>query len=897
MRTFSLFSFVLAATVGSLLAFSGCSSDDTSSTPPPGGGGGTAGSGGAAGSGGGAVGGGAGNAGTAGQGGSGQGGSGQGGSGQGGSGQGGTAGAGGGIPNTCAVAGPGGVSTVEQCGSLGSPPANGTCTVTSGTNAYTAYRGVVLAPDTVYDGGEVLVAGDGTIACVGCSCSSDSNYAAAMKVTCPEGVISPGLINAHDHISYANNRPYGTGTVSALKDVRWNHRHEWRKGLNNKPSIPVSSGASAAVQSAAEIRFMMSGATATNASGGAPGIIRNLDKSAMLDGLTVKAVTYDTFPLGDSGGTMLDTGCNYSTNMVSTSEAQANAFYTPHVAEGVNTAARNEYLCESTAANDLTYVRAAWIHGVGMTADDVKGFSRDGTKLIWSPRSNVVLYGDTARVSLFHRAGAIIALGTDWAPSGSINLTRELQCVHDLNASQFNNYFSEEEIWRMVTTNSAFATGFQDAIGMLKKSMVADISIFNGKTNKTHAAVTHAGLADVVLVLRGGRVMYGDAQLLTDLGKGACEDMPVAADAAQNAAWATGVCGTAKKACIDDDPDATNMTLTSAVTAIKAFYPFYFCGTPTDEPTCVPTRPSEYPITGDKDGDGVVDASDNCPDVFNAIRVLDKGKQQDFDGDTMGDECDPCPFDANNSACTYNWDANDIDCDGIKNGTDNCAVHENADQKDTDGDGKGDACDKCPNDANPGPAACPAKAQSIDTVRQTASSGDSVQLTGVVVLGVRKAVGSSNGFYISDATPGPWHCIFAHTGSTVPTYAVGDVLNITGAFTVYNGLAEIQSGATITFVSAGAAQPELDLTVAELIGANSASYQSCRVRVQNVNGITMGTGVGLEQTGSQISANNFIFAGTTFVTASTTYTQVKGFAGVYNSTAELLPQTDADIVK
>jgi hypothetical protein len=470
--------------------------------------------------------------------------------------------------------------------------------------------------------------------------------------------------------------------------------------------------------------------------------------------------------------------------------------------------------------------------------------------------------------------------------------------VHDLNTNNYNGYFSEEEIWRMVTTNGAFATGFHNALGMLKKGWVADISIFNGKVNKTHAAVTLAGLADTVLVLRGGRVMYGDSQLLTDLGKAACEDMPVASDAGSNAAWATGVCGVAKKACVSSDPSiGSGITLASAAAAVAASYPFYFCGTPTNEPSCVPMRPGQYPISNDKDGDGVVDSADNCPDVFNAIRPLDNGKQQDFDGDTIGDECDVCPFDANNSACTYNWDSNDIDCDGIKNGTDDCPDVPNPNQEDADSDGHGDACDKCPNEANPGPAQCAAKPTTIDVVRKTAAVNDPITVNGVIVLGARKLVGNSNGFYVSDATQGPWHCIFAHTGSTLPTWVPGDVLDITGSYIEFNGLAEIKSGATVTKTGSVAPLPELDVTVADLIGANAASWESCRVRLQTVTGVVIGTGVGLQSGTDQVTASKFLWAGTgAFVTAGSTYSQVKGFADLFNSTRDIAPQVDADIV-
>ncbi len=77
----------------------------------------------------------------------------------------------------------------------------------------------------------------------------------------------------------------------------------------------------------------------------------------------------------------------------------------------------------------------------------------------------------------------------------------------------------------------------------------------------------------------------------------------------------------------------------------------------------------------DTDGDGVGDACDNCPSVFN-------DNQADTDGDSSGDACDLCPgFD----------DLVDTDGDGVPDDCDNCPDTPNADQADSDGDGDGDA--------------------------------------------------------------------------------------------------------------------------------------------------------------------------------------------------------------
>ena len=117
-----------------------------------------------------------------------------------------------------------------------------------------------------------------------------------------------------------------------------------------------------------------------------------------------------------------------------------------HLAEGVRDADRRPGDTVSSRAEfaelqakglltDATVV----VHGVGLESADFDEMAAApaartdgvgdgrGAKLVWSPLSNLLLYGRTASVYEALAAGVLVALGTDWSPSGSPNLLTELK--------------------------------------------------------------------------------------------------------------------------------------------------------------------------------------------------------------------------------------------------------------------------------------------------------------------------------------------------------------------------------------------------------------------------------------------------------------------------------------
>src|SRR5690606_26186979 len=153
---------------------------------------------------------------------------------------------------------------------------------------------------------------------------------------------------------------------------------------------------------------------------------------------------------------------------------------------------------------DIIQDQTAIVHAVAATPDQIGDISATKAQLIWSPRSNVVLYGSTAPVTVMDSMGVNIALGTDWLPSGSMNLLRELACAEYLDDLHFGDHFDDKQLWEMVTTNAAFAIGAERGLGMIKRGYVADLAIFAKHDEDAYGAVVRGHETGVALVLRGG---------------------------------------------------------------------------------------------------------------------------------------------------------------------------------------------------------------------------------------------------------------------------------------------------------------------------------------------------------------------------------------------------------
>jgi outer membrane protein OmpA-like peptidoglycan-associated protein len=160
-------------------------------------------------------------------------------------------------------------------------------------------------------------------------------------------------------------------------------------------------------------------------------------------------------------------------------------------------------------------------------------------------------------------------------------------------------------------------------------------------------------------------------------------------------------------------------TLTDKILGDNLFYSFGLAQNIGKERPVVVAPPPPPPVVEapkDRDGDGVIDAEDKCPDVKGLASLQGC---PDRDGDGIADAEDNCP-DVKGLVKYHGCPIPDTDKDGVNDEVDKCptepgvARYQGCPIPDTDKDGVNDEEDKCPNEA--GPASnfgCPVIAQAV----------------------------------------------------------------------------------------------------------------------------------------------------------------------------------------
>ena len=667
------------------------------------------------------------------------------------------------------------------------------CTATTGTGSKVALSGVLLLPEGPTAGVVLYDSTSGEIECVG-----DCDIASA-TVVCTEGVVSPGLVDPHNHLQYNTLPPWQVG-------AEFSDRYDWQgdgRYWDYRAAFDEITGTyDCEIMKWAEAREIVHGTTAAVGSAGESCIgrgVRNLDEDSDYSHLDNYELRYSSGNVTDS---IEDGDGEYYNGMLSDGSVSA---IVNHVAEGKNGSVRGE-IDHMTDAG-MVGPGQVYVHATDATTQQLAVIGGTSTGILWSPRSNLVLYATTTPVEIADRFGVPWAIGSDWTPSGSVGQPQELACAEAWLASR-GSPLSDRELFEKVTSEAAAVVGADALIGSLVVGMRADIAVF-AFSETPYRAVIGADETSVHLVVVDGEAVYGLA-----------EHVDILADSAD---WcdALDACGAERKYCLKDGSSGDNAdslgdvedVLSIALAGVSMAPGYEYAGDLFGLYTCADERDVcvlAVPEADDVDGDGVGDATDRCTYFYDPL-------QDDIDADGLGDVCDPCPLNPGTNCAPG---ADDYDGDGVANTGDNCELLGNDGQGDGDGDGIGDVCDPCPDEATLG--ACTA---TVSAVRQGAYPQDSVvSLSGVVVTAVR----ADSGFVVQDSAGGAYSGIYVYDyGNNLVT--TGDVIDVQGTYVEYYDMSELVD-VTVT-VTGSSAVPEAVETDACSLAADAEPYEAVRVHL------------------------------------------------------------------
>jgi 5-methylthioadenosine/S-adenosylhomocysteine deaminase len=360
-----------------------------------------------------------------------------------------------------------------------------------------ALEGCVLTPDRALDKGYVVVGAGREIASVGESKPS------GVPIHSTDGVICPGLIDLHGHPEF--------NVFAAWEPPRqFVNRYAWRgsdlyKALVREPQNRLLTALPAKTQLRyAEIRALVGGVTAIQGTGGQAttfqdeALVRNVDKWIFGE---QRARSMIDLPSGSRGMPELES------ILAGIESGKVKAFYI-HLAEGRSDNERSREELDRLVDLDGLTSKTVIIHGTALSEAQLGDVADAGAKLVWSPQSNLRLYGETTRAAEAIRRGVPMGLGADWLPSGSTSLLAELK-VARRSLQEQDLDLSAKRLVEMVTSDAASIAGLDDRLGSLRAGRPADLVVFERRELDPWENVVSAEPSWVELVMIDGDLAYG----------------------------------------------------------------------------------------------------------------------------------------------------------------------------------------------------------------------------------------------------------------------------------------------------------------------------------------------------------------------------------------------------
>jgi cytosine/adenosine deaminase-related metal-dependent hydrolase len=366
------------------------------------------------------------------------------------------------------------------------------------------------ANSTVIDTGRVVVGDGGIVAVTAQSTPVPDGYGDAPVIQ-TKGTIYPGLIELHNHLSYDIIPMWQVPQAFRNRD-QWSGRDDYRTAVTGPMGVLGKTvGYIEAIVRYVETKCLVAGTTTSQ------GITLQSNQSIQhhYRGV-VRNVEQTTDPALPNASTRVadvppGAAPEFLTNL------EKNKTVLLHLSEGVDPVARSRFENLRIPPRKWAITPAlAGIHCTALQSADFKRLGSQGGAMVWSPFSNLLLYGQTANVPSARAAGVDIALGSDWSPSGSKNLLAELKVAELVNLTfPKGKQLTPEQLVAMVTINPARILKWDAVIGSIEPGKRADLLVLDGTTGDPYQLLIDADEAAVSLVTINGVPRYGHPRFLT----------------------------------------------------------------------------------------------------------------------------------------------------------------------------------------------------------------------------------------------------------------------------------------------------------------------------------------------------------------------------------------------
>ncbi len=334
-----------------------------------------------------------------------------------------------------------------------------------------------------------------------------------------DGVIMPGMLDLHGHPEFNVFAPWEPAK-SYVNRYSWRGSKPYQQLVRDPQNQLIPKLPKGTQLRYAEIRALVGGVTAIQGAsrttqGSRESMVRNVDGVVFGEHRARAAIDLPS-SLKSRGGPEM------KRILEAIERLEVDAHYI-HLGEGMrdNKRSKDEF---GHLADDLGALTAATviIHGTAMSRDEFGAAKDAGARLVWSPQSNLRLYGETTRVADALDVGLPVALGADWLPSGSLSLLAEMKVARQELVDQ-GHPLTAKQLVTMVTSGAASVAGLGKKLGRLAVGRTADLVVLSPQNADPYESVCSSTPADVQLVMIGGDVAYGRSDWVRTLAADAAD--------------------------------------------------------------------------------------------------------------------------------------------------------------------------------------------------------------------------------------------------------------------------------------------------------------------------------------------------------------------------------------